>query len=203
MSSGADGIGFRARRQACAFNPAWTAGFRGHSMKVRPRAVCGPRSAPSSTRRQALDGPVCRLPKHPPHRRFHPAVGTNASSNFLFGLGSVGPSRPRRCPRPSSTPATRPDANRASTRRVPCRDGRLAASRHSARSRVIHAQGNVICDVDPATSRRMSMWKRSMDAFRWRVAKDEHRRRRRKAGAVIDRGRTSQRAAKPPSLFTR
>jgi len=98
--------------------PAWTAGNRGlppeffravpagrtkrlgHVRRVPSprRSRCGVKPPPASTLTSGL------------------AVGTNTAQQFYRDLGIVGPSRPRRSPRPAVSPGTGPDANLTSRR---------------------------------------------------------------------------------------
>src|SRR4051812_22489944 len=52
----------------------------------------------------------------PPRRWFTQGVGTKTFSPFLDFFGLVGPSRPRRAPRPAPLQTAGPDANRGSGR---------------------------------------------------------------------------------------
>jgi hypothetical protein len=108
-----------ARLRTCALNPAWTAGFRGRSVKFVRAALAGRVRRVRMHAGNALDGPVLRLAKYTPAAPLvHPGGwDKNTSSIFLFGLGSVGPSRPRHCPRPARARASGLDANDASARR--------------------------------------------------------------------------------------
>jgi hypothetical protein len=96
-------------------NPAWTAGFRGRSMKIRPvragmvRPAPQPRAAMPSTTRFAYE-----TSPRPPRRKRHLGWRRKTGTFFKDGFGIDGPSRPRRCPRPALTPGTGPDANRGS-----------------------------------------------------------------------------------------
>ncbi len=68
-----------ARLRTCALNPAWTAGFRGRSLKFVRAAFAGR----ARRLRRCADMPstsrCCVSPStRPPHRRFTQAVGTNS-----------------------------------------------------------------------------------------------------------------------------
>ena len=93
-------------------NSAWTAEFRGHSFKVRPRVHTGRARRhshpPRRPRRPGLPSPQvhAHLAAGSPRR-----LGQIRLQLFSRYFGTVGPSRPRRCPRPTSTPGAGLDAN--------------------------------------------------------------------------------------------
>ncbi len=93
-------------------NSAWTASFRGHSVKVRPRVPRGRARhlchAPRSPRRPGLPSPQvhAHLAAGSPRR-----LGQTRLQLFSRYFGIVGPSRPRRCPRPARSPAAGIGAN--------------------------------------------------------------------------------------------
>jgi hypothetical protein len=91
---------------------AWTAEIRGRSIEVRPRNFDGPRS----TLRPLADMPSTRAvslrPNPPPTLSQAPAWQGDKYQIplrvFGEGFGIVGPSRPRRCPRPAASPCRHP-----------------------------------------------------------------------------------------------
>ena len=126
-----------ARLRTCALNPAWTAGFRGRSVKFvrapfagRARGFRIRAETPSTAR-------CCVSPStRPPHRRFGPTVGTNTASPFLDCF------RRRRAIEAATSPRGRhPGCSPGLTRitdpgaGAPCRDGRGRSSPRRLRRR--------------------------------------------------------------------
>ena len=138
-------------------NPAWTAGFRGPSFKVRPRSACGPRPAPwsraampSTTR--FLGSPSTR----PPRRRDTRVVGTNTGSAFLESKLASPRHRGRDDAR-GHHPCGAPGSTRTSGRPAgaPIRDRRRARLRLAPLER--HIRGNNVIGTRTFCSRKSNV----------------------------------------------